>query len=261
MKLEIQNVSCGYHTRPVVRNISFQLSSGEVVCLLGPNGVGKTTLFKSVLGLLRPLGGRIVLDGRDLHSLRKKDVAKVIAYMPQSHTPPFPFTVLDVVIVGRTAYMGRFASPSKSDYILVESIMERLEILSLRNRIYTELSGGERQMVLIARALTQLPHILMMDEPTASLDFGNQARVLGQIKALAKEGLAVLMTSHDPDHAFLCSTKAVLLKKKGEISIGSVEEVVTEENLSDAYGIRVKISSVKHSPGKKTHSCVPILEE
>jgi iron complex transport system ATP-binding protein len=259
MNLELQNITCGYHSVPIIKNINIQLSSGEVLCILGANGVGKTTLFKSILGFIKPLEGHILLDGKDIQMLSKNSLAKIIAYVPQSHAPSFPFTVMDVVIVGRTAHLGRFSSPSKYDYSLVNGILEKLEIFSLRNRVYTELSGGERQMVLIARAIAQQPQILMMDEPTSNLDFGNQVRVLEQINKLAIEGLGVIMTSHDPDHAFLCSTKAALLKKGFEYQVGRVGEVITEENLSCAYGVKVKITSIQSESGKEIHSCIPVL--
>ena len=259
MKLEIKNVACGYGTKTVVKDISVNIESQEILCLLGPNGVGKTTFFKTILGFLKIQGGEIILNGENIQNWSKKKLAKEIGYVPQAHTTPFPFSVIDVVVMGRTAHLGSFASPSKEDINIAEESLETLGISFLKNRIYTEISGGERQMVLIARALTQQPNILVMDEPTSNLDFGNQIRVLEQIKRLAKSGLGIIMTSHFPDHAFLCSTKVALLQKNNMFTVGSADEVVTEEKLKAAYGIEVKIISTVNDKGDLIKSCVPML--
>lgn len=260
MILEVKNAVCGYGTKKVVENISLSVETGEILCLLGPNGVGKTTFFKSILGLLNLLGGEILIDGENVLKLPKKEIAKLIGYVPQAHTPPFPFSVLDVVVMGRTAHMGMFASPSLKDIKIAEEALETLGISFLKDRIYTEISGGERQMVLIARALTQQPKILIMDEPTSNLDFGNQIRVLEQINNLSKKGMGIIMTSHFPNHVFLCSTKVALMQRDNVFAVGSVEDVVTEENLKSAYGIRVKIACTKDSKGNIIKACVPLLQ-
>lgn len=259
MKLEIKNVVCGYGAKTIVEDISVNLESGEILCLLGPNGVGKTTFFKTILGFLKLQGGEIILDGENVRNWSKKKFAKAIGYVPQAHTPPFPFSVLDVVVMGRTAHLGAFASPSKDDIDIAEEALETLGISFLKERIYTEISGGERQMVLIARALTQQPNILVLDEPTSNLDFGNQIRVLEQINRLAKRGLGVIMTSHFPDHAFLCSTKVALLQRNNIFTVGSVDEVVTEENLRAAYGVDVKIISSVNNKDESVKTCVPLI--
>ena len=188
MTFSLSHMTCGYHGRPVLSDVSFSVETGDILCILGPNGVGKTTLFKSMLGLLSPLSGTLTLDGEDISRWSNRKKAQYIGYIPQSHTPLFPYTVLQVVVMGRVSRLGLFASPGKGDYAAAEQALEALEILSLRDRIYTELSGGERQMVLIARAIAQQPQVLLMDEPTANLDYGNQARVLSQIRRLAPAG-------------------------------------------------------------------------
>ncbi len=259
MKLEIKNVACGYGTKIVVKDISVNVESGEILCLLGPNGVGKTTLFKTILGFFKIKDGEIILDGENIINWPKKKLAKAIGYVPQAHVPPFPFSVLDVVVMGRTAHLRTFESPTKEDINIAEKALETLGISFLKDRIYTEISGGERQMVLIARALTQQPNILVMDEPTSNLDFGNQVRVLEQINRLAKKGLGIIMTSHFPDHAFLCSTKVALLQRNNKFMVGNVDEVVTEDNLKSAYGVDVKITSSIRSNGENIRSCVPLL--
>jgi len=259
MKLEVKNAICGYGTKKVVENISLCVKSGEILCLLGPNGVGKTTFFKSILGFLKLLDGEILLNDESIKKWSKVKLARVIGYVPQAHTPPFPFTVIDVVTMGRTAHLGMFASPSNEDRQIAEEALETMCISFLKDRIYTEISGGERQMVLIARALTQNPEILIMDEPTANLDFGNQIRVLEQINRLSKNGLGVIMTSHFPDHAFLCSTKVALMQRGNVFKVGSVDEIVTEENLKSAYGIDVKIASTVNDKGGVIRSCIPLI--
>lgn len=259
MKLEIKNVVCGYGTKTVVKNISVNIEPGEILCLLGPNGAGKTTFFKTILGFLKLQGGEIILDGENVENWSKKELAKVIGYVPQAHTPPFPFSVLDVVVMGRTAHLGVFETPSKEDIDIAEEALETLGISFLKDRIYTEISGGERQMVLIARALTQKPNILVLDEPTSNLDFGNQIRVLEQINRLSKRGLGIIMTSHFPDHAFLCSTKVALLQRNNKFTVGDVENVVTEENLKAAYGVDVKIINSINNKGEYIKTCIPLI--
>ncbi|OPX43381.1 putative ABC transporter ATP-binding protein [Ruminiclostridium hungatei] len=259
MKLEIKNAVCGYGNRTVVKDISVSVRSGEILCLLGPNGVGKTTLFKTILGFLKLQGGSIILNGENVTSWTRKKLATALGYVPQAHIPPFPFKVLDVVVMGRTAHLLSFSSPSRKDLAIAENALETLGVGYLKNRIYTEISGGERQMVLIARALTQQPDILIMDEPTSNLDFGNQVRVLQQIKALVEKGIGVIMTSHFPDHAFICSGKVVLMQKNHKFIAGLSEEVVTEGNLQDTYGVDVKIVSSPGRAGETIKSCIPVL--
>ncbi|BAK99059.1 putative ABC transporter ATP-binding protein [Oscillibacter valericigenes Sjm18-20] len=258
MKLNVNSAVCGYREAVVLENISLSVSSSEILCLLGPNGVGKTTLFKTILGFLKLKGGSIRADGEDLGTWTRKKYAQKIGYVPQTHTPPFPFTVFDVVAMGRTAHMGSFASPSKEDLEIAEKSLNDLGILWLRDRIYTEISGGERQMVLIARALTQQPELLVMDEPTSNLDFGNQLRVLKQIRKLAESGMGIMMTTHFPDHAFLCASRVALLSQSG-FFIGTPDEIITEESLRAVYGVDVKIVETPVDGGHVEKACIPIL--
>jgi iron complex transport system ATP-binding protein len=259
MDLELQKLTCGYGREAVISEVSLMTRTGEVLCLLGPNGVGKTTLFKTILGFLKMLGGRISLDGEDIAAWSRKRLAKAVGYVPQAHIPPFPFKVADVVVMGRTAHLGPFATPSPHDQAIADAALERLHIDYLRDRIYTEISGGERQMVLIARALTQQPKLLILDEPTSNLDFGNQIRVLQQINELARQGLGVIMTSHFPDHAFLCASKVVIMQKGGLLTIGNPDEIVTEDYLRATYGVTVKIITDKLADGQDVRACVPLI--
>ncbi|KUO78231.1 MAG: iron ABC transporter ATP-binding protein [Desulfosporosinus sp. BRH_c37] len=256
MILEVKAASFGYAKRTVLRNISFKVATGEFLCLLGPNGVGKTTLFKSILGFLDVRAGEVTLDGQNIKKWSKPRLAKAIGYVPQAHTPPFPYTVLDVILMGRMAHLGLFSSPSREDVKIAEESLEKLSISFLKNMTYTEISGGERQMVLIARAITQKPQLLILDEPTSNLDYGNQVRVLLQIRKLSDQGISILMTSHFPNHAFLCCPKVVLLNKNG-FEVGTTDDLITESNMKDTYGINVKIAKIDDH-GVDIKSCVPL---
>lgn len=260
MRLDIQKATCGYGDTAVVKGISFSVSSGEICCLLGPNGVGKTTLFKSILGFLKLIDGDILLEGQSIRTIPKRQLARMIGYVPQAHSPPFPYTVLEVVTMGRTAHIGLFSAPSHKDRKIAEDSLEMLGISYLRDKIYTEISGGERQMTLIARALTQEPAFLIMDEPTANLDFGNQVRVLRQVNRLALSGLGIVMTTHFPDHIFQCDSKVALLLRNGSFSFGPADAVVTEESLYRAYGIGVKIAEIPIG-AKKIKTCIPLMQD
>ena len=246
MTIEMKDVCCGYKDKAVVKSFSAKITSGKILCLLGPNGVGKTTLFKCILGLLPLMGGSITVDGRDMMELSASDCAKIIGYVPQAHNPPFAFKVFDVVVMGRTTHLGVFGSPGKKDFQIAAECLERLEISHLANRVYTEISGGEQQMVLVARALAQEPAFLVMDEPTSNLDFGNQARVLKNICVLAEQGLGIIMTTHQPDHVFQCEANVSLIMPAGSHLSGSAEHVLTEQNLRNAYGIDVAVLNVQY---------------
>lgn len=262
MKLEARGICAGYRGRDIVHDVNFELNSGEVLCMLGPNGVGKTTLFKSLLGFIPFSHGEMLVDGAPVNHKDRKATASLIGYVPQVHEPPFPFVVIDVVVMGSIARADLFTGPSKEAFDEADAILDLLGITYLRDRIYTEISGGERQMVLIARALMQNPRFIMMDEPTSSLDFGNQMRVLTQVCALAKRQVGVIMTSHFPDHAFLCCDKAAVMSRTEPFQVGPVHSIVTEETLQKAYGIPVKVASLEvpeHPDGEVT-TCVPLLK-
>ena len=260
MNLEIKNIRCGYNGHSLIGPLSASVSRGEVLCIMGSNGVGKTTFLKTLLGFLPRIGGNVTLHGEDLKFWSRKKMARYLGYVPQSHIPPFPFRVLDVVVMGRVSKMRSFSNPSAHDFRESERALASLNILHLKDRIYTELSGGERQMVLIARALTQKPEILLMDEPTASLDFSNQVRVLEQINKLAETGLSIIMTSHSPDQAFRCNAKVILLCKDNKYQWGTARQIVTEQNLRSAYGVEVKISDIQ-TPEGRIRTCVPVIRQ
>lgn len=254
--LAVEDLAFGYGARTVGAAVSFTLAAGEVLCLLGPNGGGKTTLFKTLLGLLPAKAGRIRLDGADLSRWPRARVARAIAYVPQAHAAFFPFTVREVVLMGRAARLRPFAGPGRTDAEAAEAALATLGIGHLAERIYTEISGGERQMVLIARALAGEPRILVMDEPTASLDFGNQTRVLEQVRRLSATGIAVVLSTHDPGHAFLCADRVALLHDGRLVALGRPEDTITPENLRRLYGVAVAVVPL---PGHGRSVCTPIL--
>ena len=243
----------GFPGRTVGHDVSFTLGAGEVLCVLGPNGGGKTTLFRTLLGLLEPHGGSVQVDGAPLRSLGRTEIARRIGYVPQGHTAYFAFTVREFVLMGRTAHLGVFASPGKNDLAVAERALESLGIAPLADKPVTEISGGERQLALVARALAQEPKLLVLDEPTASLDFGNQVRVLQRIGALARSGISILFSSHDPDHAFLCAQRALLLAEGRVLEIGAPRDVIRPDTLERMYRVSVQVLPL---PGGM-HTCLP----
>lgn len=261
MRLELRNVTCGYGGRPVVSRVSLPVDTGEILYLLGPNGTGKTTLFKTILGLLKLQEGEILVDGESISDWSRSRIARVMGYIPQAHNPPFPFKVLDVVLMGRTAHLSAFASPSEKDIEKAMEAIDTMNISHLRDKVYTEISGGERQLVLISRALAQEPQVLIMDEPTSNLDFGNQMLVLSQVRRLARLGLAVVMSSHFPGHALLNGTKVLLLHKGKIFGAGRPEEMVTEKSLKSLYGVDVRIIAAGGRNGSEVRAIIPLTEE
>ncbi|HBF34374.1 TPA: iron ABC transporter ATP-binding protein [Candidatus Sumerlaeota bacterium] len=258
--LEAQALTCGYGKRAVVCEANLRITPGEVVCLLGPNGSGKTTFFKTLLGFLKPLGGRILIQGEDVLKWSRNQLARTIAYVPQSHTPTFPFRVLDVVTMGRVAHLGLFASPSRSDMRTSEKALEAVGMGHLAEKPYTEISGGERQMILIARALAQEARLMIMDEPTSSLDFGNQIRLLKHVRKLADSGMGILMTTHLPNHAMLCGNRVAVIDNGRMRLAGKPGEVLDERCLKEIYGINVRVLDTENMQGESMKTCVPMLD-
>jgi iron complex transport system ATP-binding protein len=250
--LEARKLAFGYPGRQVGAGLDLALPAGEVLCILGPNGGGKTTLFRTLLGLLPALAGELRLGGVPLESLPQDEIARRLGYVPQDHAPEFAFTVREVALMGRAARIDLFAAPGPRDHAATAVALESLGIAALAERPYTEVSGGERQLALLARALAQEPLALVLDEPTASLDFGNQVRVLREIRRLADAGLAVVFSTHHPDEAFRCADRALLLARGGAYRLGTPEQVITAENLNAVYGVAVKVAAMNG-----TRVCVP----
>lgn len=257
--LEARGLSIGYGKTPIGAGLNLAIKPGEILCLLGPNGCGKTTLFRTLMGLLPAVDGTVLLGGKPITAQTRAQIARAIAYVPQAHAPPFPFEALDVVLMGRTARLGAFAQPSAADRSLAHAAMERLGIGALAHRDYSRLSGGQRQLVLIARALAQDAPLIVMDEPTASLDFGNQAQVLAQIEMLARsattDGRGVILSTHDPDQAFALNARVLLMHNGGVLADGAASQVLTDANLSAVYGLAV---TVETTPSER-RVCLPSL--
>ena len=253
--LAVESLAFGFPGRTVGRDVSFTLGAGEVMCVLGPNGGGKTTLFRTLLGLLVPHGGGISLDSTALSALSRGEIARRVGYVPQGHSAYFAYTVREFVLMGRTAHLGTFASPGKKDFAVADRVLESLGIAELAGKPVTEISGGERQLALVARALAQEPKLLVLDEPTASLDFGNQVRVLQRISSLAGSGIAILFSSHDPDHAFLCARRALLLAEGRVLEIGAPRDVIRPDTLERMYKVSVQVLPL---PGG-AHTCLPAV--
>jgi iron complex transport system ATP-binding protein len=253
--LAVESLAFGFPGRTVGREVSFALQAGEVMCVLGPNGGGKTTLFRTVLGLLPKHDGVIRLHDQDIENLTRHEIARRVGYVPQGHIGYFAFTVREFVLMGRTAHLGVFSTPGKHDRQVAEGALESLDIAHLADQPVTEISSGERQLALVARALAQEPKLLVLDEPTASLDFGNQVRVLQRIAALASAGISILFSSHDPDHAFLCARRALLLAEGRVLEIGAPRAVIRADTLQRMYGVSVKVIDL----GGGAHTCLPAI--
>jgi len=254
MVLQADNITFGYCNKTVLHDVSFSIRRGEIVSLLGPNGCGKTTLLKILLGLYRSQnGGRVRFEGCDLSSIHQKTLARSIAYVPQFHRASFAYRVLDVALMGRMPHKSFFSRYNRHDEELARGALEKLSILHLEERPYTEISGGERQLTLIARAMAQGAHTFIFDEPANGLDYGNQIRLLEELIKLSREGYTFIKSTHFPDHALWVADRVIMMKQGAIIANGSSEETITSENLYSLYGREVDIHSLKES----IRVCVP----
>lgn len=259
--LSVENLKFSYkRDQEVLRDISFSVPEGNVISILGPNGTGKTTLLRCILGLQKTTSGKVVFNGINLCALSPEKRSQIVAYVPQSSRLTFPYSVFEVVMMGRVSQFGFGRAPSSRDKEIVEKALNEMNALKFRDKSFQELSGGEKQLILIARALAQQAKVLVLDEPTASLDFSNQARVLCLIRGLAEKGYTVLMTTHSPDQAFLVSENTVLLKDGLVFAEGKSDEVVTSENLSALYGMKIQVVPVNlFMDDKQIKVCIPVL--
>lgn len=244
--IEVERLTFLHHNRgeAVLREISFRAKEGELTAILGPNGSGKTTIFQCILGIWKFQQGEVRLSGASVTQLKRVEIAKRVSAVPQEHDPPFAYSCLDIVLMGRTAHVGVFSSPSKRDRTLATKAMSALGIGHLVERPYTRVSGGERQMVLMARCIAQDAPAMLLDEPTAHLDFRNQITILKKVKQLVKErGLVALMNLHDPNMALLFSDRVLLLKNGAVVAHGSPHKVITRDSLMEVYGLEVEFVS------------------
>lgn len=241
MQLAVRNLHFSYRRRPVLRGIDFDLAPGEVISLLGANGAGKSTLLRLLLGLLPPERGTVLLENRTLTAWRRRELARHLAYVPQVHVTPFPYSVRDIVLLGRLPGGSLFRAPNAADHAAVAAVLERLGIAHLAERPYTEISGGERQLCLIGRALAQGARLLIMDEPATGLDYGHQLRLLERLGQLAGEGYGILMTTHHPEHALIASSRVLLLRDGRIAADGPPQQVVTAAAIESLYGVPVAV--------------------
>ena len=244
MILKVAHLDFSFGKRQILKDISFEVGSGEFLSILGPNGVGKTTLFRCILNLLTPGAGAITVDGEEVSGMSAQKLAKTIAYIPQSHSPTFNFSVLDMVLMGTAAQVSSLSSPGREQRELARSALARLQIEHLAEHPYGFCSGGEKQLCLLARAIAQQARILVMDEPSASLDFGNRIKVMETIRGLVADGYAVVQTTHDPEQAYLYSDKILALRGGQVLAWGTPKEVMTASLMSQLYGISVEVCSM-----------------
>lgn len=262
MILNVEKVRFGYRRgNDILRELSFSIDTGDGLCILGPNGTGKTTLLRCLLGINKDYGGKIKVRERDVRSYAARELAKELSYVPQAVSVVSPHKVLDMVVMGRSPHLKPLSQPSARDVRIARQALDNAGILHLEDRYFNEISGGERQMVLIARALTQQSKIMIMDEPTSSLDYGNQVRILIIVNELLKQGYSIVMTSHFPGHAFLAGNTVALMKGGRFVSTGSPDDIVTGSSLSYLYDtpINVVVTQPADAGREPVKVCVPVL--
>jgi len=257
MTLQVKGLTFSYDgEKAIFCDVNFSLEKGEILSILGPNGAGKSTLLNCIANLLTPSSGEIFLDGCSLSSLKPNEVAQKIGYVPQIHVPTYGYSVREFAVMGRTPYIGMFSKPSRADYALADEALKKLDIYHLRDKPYTEISGGERQQATIARVLVQEPDIIMLDEPTAHLDYGNQLRMIQLIKKLSKQGYSIIMTTHQPDHVIMLESYVGILGYDGIMKIGKTEEIIQGELLTELYDTNIKLIYIDEV---KRRVCLPLV--
>ncbi|MDU8924373.1 ABC transporter ATP-binding protein [Pasteurellaceae bacterium LIM206] len=244
--LTIKNLYFQHNENPLLNDIDLQLDKGDLLTILGGNGRGKSTLLNCIAGLLKPKSGEILLNGRNLQTLSPQDIAKQIAYVSQQSPETYQYEVRDYVVLGRAAHVGIFGKPQKADYQAVEQALEKLGIAELNRRIYMHLSGGQKQLVNIAKILVQQPELILFDEPTSALDYGNVFKTLTLIKELSEQHFSIIMTTHNPDHPMLLysklpHSKVAILNSRGKLEVGRADEIITEANLNALYQTELKL--------------------
>lgn len=258
MPVIVSNVSFSYGSpkKPhhVLQDVSFEVNDGEMVAILGANGVGKSTLFKCILGILKGYEGIIRIDDEDASLMTAKRLSRKIAYIPQIHYPSFNYSVLNMVLMGTGSRMSAMSAPGQKQIKESMDALDKFGIASLAERDYVSLSGGEQQLVLMARALVQSAGIWILDEPVASLDFGNQILVQEQLRKMVAEGYTIIMSSHNPEQTYMYADRIVAMKDGRVLKYGSPKDIMNEELIHELYGIDVKMNSLCED---KIRVCIP----
>lgn len=248
MSLEVNNIYFSYKDHPVLKGISFRAEEGELISVLGSNGAGKSTLFKCILGLLEPERGNVVINGKSIKDMTLGTIAQKIAYIPQSHNPVFNYTVFEMVLMGTTAQVSKLSMPGEDQIKYAQEALKIMDIYHLRDRNYANISGGERQMTLIARAIAQQAKILIMDEPSANLDLGNKIRLMKTLKTLTNSGYTVIQSTHDPEQACSYSSKILAMRDGKELAFGKAEDIVDSSLILALYGVDMEeLEAYKYS--------------
>lgn len=238
--IAVSELGIGVAGRDLIHGIDLALAPRQIIAVLGPNGVGKSTFFRTLLRLQPARSGSILLDGAQIAHLSRAEIARKIAFVPQTVEVPFPLTALDFVVMGRTSYLGVLAAPSKADFRKAEDALDNLGILHLTDRPVTRLSGGERQLVLIARALAQGAPTILLDEPASALDFANRERLAEVLKDLATQGKGLIFSTHDPGQAARLASQVLCLFRSGEVRLLPVGEALAPDTLARLYGMTVE---------------------
>lgn len=244
--LEVKNLNYSYkQSRTILEDVSFKVEKGQLITILGPNGAGKSTLLNCLAGLFKPNSGEILLEGKNIQTLTSKEIAQKIAYVPQVSVSTYDYTVRDYIAMGRAAHLSLFDQPSKADYKRVDEAIEMMEIEGFAHRSFSKISGGQRQMASITRAIVQETDLILFDEPTSALDYGNQMKIMRVVDKLSKQGYAIIMTTHNPDQPILLGGYIALVSAEGSLVIGTVEEIMKEGILSSIYKTPLSIAYVE----------------
>ena len=256
--IELSDISKSYGERILIKDYNYIFLKNDRIGIIGPNGCGKTTLFRMILGSLPVSNGKIKIAGKNISDFTTKALANMIAYIPQYHSPVFAYTVLDMVIMGRASHFSAFETPKEPDQEAAFAALEKVNALPLANRKYTSLSGGQRQLVLIARAICQSAKIFIMDEPAANLDYANHQLLMEIISGLANQGYCIIMSTHSPEHPFSVGNKVLLMKSGKVMGFGSPKEIITSETLQSVYDIEMDVITTYDRYGRERTICLPV---